>query len=161
LFDSWYADKSLIKLIKTKGIRVICQVKTNRSIKQKDGSYTSLKQHTKGVFLTEEYWIDGTLYRAEKQIAKLKKVPLGAIVFSEQFFSKQKVWSKHVHLFSTRTQDSTIQIIRAYKQRWAIEVMHRDLKQYMGFDKAMIRSKKGVVRHSILSVIAYAVLQIT
>lgn len=160
LFDSWYADKSLIKLIKTKNIRVICRVKTNRKIKQSNGGYCYLSSYSKQIELFDEYWIEGNLYRAEKQVAKFKKMPIGSLVFSEQFLSSNNLWSKHIHLFSTRKQDSIVQIIRAYKLRWAIEVMHRDLKQYLGFDKAMLRSKTGVVRHSTLCVIAYAVLQL-
>lgn len=159
MFDSWYADKSLIKLIKTKNTRVICQVKTNRSIKD-EKTYISLKNYSNNIHLTDEYWIDGTFYRAEKQVVKLKKVPTGALVFSEQYFEQHKVWSRHIHIFSTKKNNSLIEIIRTYKQRWAIEVMHRDLKQNLGFNKAMIRSKTGVVRHSILSIIAYAVLQL-
>ena len=160
IFDSWYSDKSLIKMIKTKDVRVVCQVKTNRKIKQKERTYCYLSSYTQQIDLSEEYWIDGTLYRAEKQISKLKQLPLGALVFSEQFFTSQKVWSKHIHIFSSRKEDTIVQVIRTYKQRWAIEVMHRDLKQYLGFDKAMLRSKTGVVRHSMLCVIAYAVLQL-
>ncbi|TXT58450.1 MAG: hypothetical protein BAJALOKI3v1_1320001 [Promethearchaeota archaeon] len=158
LFDSWYADKSLIKMIKTKGSRVICQVKTNRCIKHLK-KYVSLKKYSDQIHLTDKFWIDGTLYKAEKQTAKLKHVPLGALVFSEQYFEKNKVWSRHIHIFSTQKNDSIVEILRTYKQRWAIEVLHRDLKQNLGFDKAMIRSKKGIVRHTILCVLAYAILQ--
>lgn len=104
--------------------------------------------------------IDDNHYRAEKQFAKFKGVPLGALIITEQFFPSGTVWSRHIHIFSTQSQDTIIQIIRIYKLRWAIEVLHRDLKQYLGFDKAMIRSKNGVVRHSMLSVIAYAILQL-
>ena len=149
MFDSWYADNSLIKLIKTKETRVICQVKTNRSIKE-DKTYVSLKKYSDQIKLSNEFWIGGTLYRAEKQIVKLKKVPKGTLVFSEQYFVEPNTWSRHIHIFSTQKNDTLIDILRTYKIRWAIEVMHRDLKQNLGFNKAMIRSERGIVRHEFL-----------
>ena len=40
------------------------------------------------------------------------------------------------------------------------ETFHRDIKQNLGFAKALFRKKEGIVRHAILGTIAYAVLSL-
>ena len=51
-------------------------------------------------------------------------------------------------------------IIRRYRIRWFIETYHRDIKQNLGFAKVFLRKKEGIVRHSILASMAYAVLKL-
>ena len=40
-FDSWYSDKKLINKCLTKGVHIVCAIKTNRSISQKKGESES------------------------------------------------------------------------------------------------------------------------
>jgi len=50
LFDSWYSDKKLINKCKTKGILVVCGIKSNRNISLKRNTWVSLSEFS--VFLT-------------------------------------------------------------------------------------------------------------
>ena len=53
-----------------------------------------------------------------------------------------------------------MQVIRHYSVRWCIETYHRDIKQNLGFATAFFRKKKGTVRHTIFSTLAYSVLKL-
>lgn len=162
VFDSWYSDKKIIKKCMTRGIKVICAIKTNRIISTENGKWKSLASFSGGTKLKDmqPYIIDDATYKAKSIVAKLNGVPHVKIIISREWDEQKKKWGKRFHLISTDAQDTPAQIIRHYRIRWCIETYHRDIKQNLGFAAAFFRKKEGIVRHAIFSTLAYAILKL-
>lgn len=162
LFDSWYSDKDLIKKCRTKGMRVICPIKTNRLISFVKGEWPSLKEFSVTIELNklDNYFIDEKKYKIGSYTPKLNGVaPIRMLVSYEWDDDKQK-WLEPFYLISTRPSDTPIEIIRTYRIRWHIETYHRDIKQNLGFATSFVRRKQGIVRHAMLVALAYAILRL-
>lgn len=162
LMDSWYSDKKIINKCKTKGIKVVCAIKTNRNISLMKGEWISLSTFSNQITLNqfENYFIDDTKYKINRYKVKLNGVPQVNMLVSLQFNEEKKRWFKPFHLISTSLNDTIITIIREYNLRWFIETFHRDIKQNLGFGKAHLRKREGIVRHAIFVVIAYIILKL-
>ena len=160
IMDSWYSDKKIIKKCITKGIRVVCAIKTNRLIAFEYGKWQQLSTFSKRMpkRALELYLIDEKEYK----IATFK-VKLNGIPFVKMIASKQKQGKKYLrvrYLISTKKSDTPSEIIRYYETRWVIETYHWDIKQHLGFAKLFLRKKEGIVRHAIFCSIAYVVLKL-
>jgi len=162
LFDSWYSDKDLIKKCRTKGMRVICPIKTNRVISLVKGEWTPLKEFANTIQGTalDNYFIDDKEYKIGSYTPKLSGVAPVKMLISHEWDSKDKDWLAPFFLISTRTKDTPVEIIRTYRIRWHIETYHWDIKQHLGFAKSFVRKTQGIVRHAILVALAYAVLRL-
>ncbi|MFQ5621153.1 MAG: transposase, partial [Candidatus Nanoarchaeia archaeon] len=162
LFDSWYSDKKLINKCLAKGIKVVCAIKTNRNICLEKWDWQSLSTFSQNMDwkTATNYFIEDKQYQIKDYEVKLKSIPLVKLLVSHEWQETQNIWSKHFHLISTNAQDSPVQIIRQYRLRWHIEVFHRDIKQNLEFDHAIVRKKEGIVRHAIFVALAYTILQL-
>ena len=162
VFDSWYSDKKLIKKCITRGIKVVCAIKSNRTFSMEKGKWKLLLDFLKTISTRkmENYFIDEKKYKILSLVAKLSGIPHVKIIISKEWDEEKKKWGKFFYLISTNTQDTPAQIIRHYKIRWSIETYHFDIKQNLGFARAFFRKKEGIVRHAIFSTIAYAILKL-
>jgi len=162
IFDSWYSDKKIINKCTTRGIIVMCGIKTNRTISVKKGEWLSLATFSQNVAEKEmaNFLIDEGIYKIKECIVKLNGIRPVKLLISKEWNEHKKNWSENFHLISTNTRENSMQIIRHYRIRWNIETYHRDIKQNLGFAKAFFRKKEGIVRHAIFSTLAYAILKI-
>lgn len=162
LMDSWYSDKKIIKKCMTKGIKVICGIKTNRNISLKRDEWISLSDFSKNLEQSsfEDYLLDDRCYKVASFKVKLSGIPKIKMLISKEYFEDKKEWSNNFHLISTSIDDTPVKILRLYSLRWHIETFHRDIKQNLGFDKAFLRLKEGIVRHAIYVAIAYITLKL-
>jgi hypothetical protein len=160
LFDSWYSDKKIIKKCMTRKVRVVCVIKTNRTISLERGEWLPLSTFSKDIPRKEfEYYlIDENEYKVANHLVKLKGVPVVKMITSKKKEGKRH--KKKAHIISTNKKDTPAEIIRFYENRWFIETYHRDIKQNLGFDKVFVRKKEGIVRHSIFSSLAYTTLKL-
>jgi len=160
IMDSWYSDKKIIKKCMTKGIRVVCVIKTNRNIALEKGEWQKLSEFSKNIprRTFEYYLIDEQEYKVAEHRVKLNGVPFIKMIVSKK--KENKRYKKAIHIISTNVKDTPAEIIRRYETRWVIETYHRDIKQNLGFAKLFLRKKEGIVRHAIFSSIAYAVLKL-
>lgn len=162
LFDSWYSDKDLIKKCRTKGMRVICPIKTNRVISFAKGAWISLKEFTDNLKTEklDNYFIDEKKYQIGSYMPKLNGIAPIKMIVSYEWRDDEKQWLDPFYLISTRPSDTPVEIIRTYRIRWHIETYHRDIKQHLGFAKSFVRKTQGIVRHSMLVALAYAILRL-
>lgn len=162
VFDSWYSDKKLIKKCMTQKVKVVCAIKSNRTISMEKGKWELLSDFLKTLSTRnmENFFIDEKKYKITSIIAKLNGIPHVKIIISKEWNENDKKWGDFFYLISTDAQDTPVQIIRHYKIRWSIETYHFDIKQNLGFAKAFFRKKEGIVRHAIFSTIAYAILKL-
>ena len=162
MMDSWYSDKKIIKKCMTKGIKVICGIKTNRKISFRRDEWIYLSGFSKSLKNDNfgNYFIDDKKYMVASFRVKLNGIPKVKMLVSKEYCDKKKKWSSNFHLISTSINDTPVKIIRLYSLRWCIETFHRDIKQNLGFDKAFLRKKEGIVRHAIFVCIAYIILKL-
>lgn len=162
LMDSWYSDKKIIKKCLTKHIKVICGIKTNRSISLKKGEWSPLSEFSVHIPRkdVEYYYIDERKYKIAEYTVKLKGIPHVKMLVSKEYLENKNEWSNNFHLISTEVKDTPVKIIRQYNIRWCIETFHWDIKQNLGFDTVFLQKKEGIVRHAIFAVIAYIILKL-
>jgi hypothetical protein len=162
LFDSWYSEQELIRKCIRTDARVVCGVKTIRKVKlHKENKWRSLSFISNRLTLKKKIKcvVGDNEYNAWSSIAKLNHLPSIKLIISEEKNKDGKVIGE-AHLISTNPEDTVEEIIRTYKIRWCIETYHRDIKQNLGFAKVFFRRREGIVRHSILATITYAVLSL-
>lgn len=162
VFDSWYSEKKLIKKCITKGVKVVCGIKANRNVSFERGVWELLSTFSKSIKLSEleNYWIDEIKYKIGDYVVKLNGIPQVKMVASHEWCEKDEKWSGTRYFISTDVSDTPVQVIRTYRIRWFIETYHRDMKQNLGFAKAFVRKKEGIVRHAIFASLAYALLKL-
>lgn len=162
LFDSWYSDKKLIKKCLTRGLEVVCAIKTNRNVSPAKGCWERLSTFSKKQNLdeAEHYWIDEVKYQISSHQVKLKGIPPIKLLVSKEWNEEHETWSGHFHLISTNARATPVHIIRTYRIRWHIETLHRDMKQHLGFAKGFMRKPEGIVRHAIFVTLAYTILKL-
>ncbi len=162
LFDSWYSEKELIEKCIGLNARVICSIKTNRKIRISGEwfwrSLSFISERINSQKLTK-LLVEHKKYKVWTSEVKLNHLPFVKLLVSQEYSKKEKKWNK-AHIISTDTNDSLEEVICTYKIRWCIETYHIDIKQNLGFAKVFLRKKEGIVRHSILVSIAYAVLSL-
>lgn len=142
LFDSWYSDAEIINKCKKKlKAKVICGIKTNRSIRfRRSNKKWKLSFLTDRIPLKDKFnlKINEENYRITSYKVHLTKIYDLKLIISEKYNESEKTWNK-IHLISTNQKDKPEEIILTYKIRWCIETYHRDIKQNLGFAKAYFR----------------------
>lgn len=160
LFDSWYSEEKLIKKCKSIGAKVICCIKTNRILKignsWKYRKLSFISERIKSQKL-KKYFVENKIYQVWSSSVSLHKLPDVRLIISRDIGKEEP---KNFHLISTDINDSPEEIISTYKIRWNIETFHRDMKQNLGFADAFFRKERGIVRHSVFVVLAFAVLSL-
>ena len=161
IMDSWYMSVELIKLCQKRKLDVIGCVKSNRTAYFKKDEKEKLSKYYKSLkkkdFTT--FIIDESTYQIHERIVRMKHIGFVKLLISKEWNADEKKWSRPFYLISTNTEKSAVQIIRTYAERWSIETFHRDIKQNLGLEAYQVRGRKGITRHLILTVLAYAVLK--
>jgi SRSO17 transposase len=162
ILDSWYMAVEIIKLCLKKKLNVIGCLKSNRYVSFKAGEWTKLSVKFKSLKKRDFQMMivdDGT-FRVFEQVARMKHVGMVKLLISQEWISEDKKWSRPFYLISTNTNESAVQIVRTYAERWSIETFHRDIKQNLGLQACQVRGRKGITRHMILVTLAYAILKL-
>jgi hypothetical protein len=160
IMDSWYTATEIIKLCLKKSITVIGCIKSNRTVSFATGEWTKLSAYREKLKAKDfTLLVDDSTYRVHERIVRMKHVGFIKLLISQEWNATEKKWSRPFYLISTDTRKSAVQIIRTYSERWSIETFHRDIKQNLGFEAYMLRGRKGITRHLILVVLAYAALK--
>lgn len=158
VFDSWYLSKELSTFIEGLGKSWVSACKTNRIIYIK-GKRTNildyLKTITEGEFETTQ--IDGTNYTFFAKTLKMSKQGKIKIVA----LKNNKETCGYKILITHETTWKPESIIRAYRNRWAIDAFYRDAKQNLGLEDYMLRDITGIKRHWYLVFLAFTLLQLS
>ena len=161
VMDSWYMATEVIKHCLKKRLDVIGCFKSNRNVSFEIGEWTKLSTHSKTLKKKDfrVTIIDDETYRVHERIVRVKHIGMVKLLISQEWMNDEKKWSRPFYLISTNTQQSAVQIIRTYAQRWSIETFHRDIKQNLGLEAYQLRGRTGITRHLILVALAYAALK--
>jgi hypothetical protein len=172
LMDSGYDVKKVQRAIRGRGWHFLSALKSRRSVK-------SLVQHTKTPSSTgwtgiAKFFKDhrrlawtticlptksGTHMRMEFRVRHtkgyLKGVGMVQLVCSEY---KRRRKGRRKYLACSDLDTTPEQMLRGYRLRWAIEIFHKEVKQYLGFEHVAPKYFCSVETHVSLVYCAYILL---
>lgn len=159
LFDSWFLAKSIVALLQQHDLKYVSRAKSNRKILELD---MSLKEYSEQVLKASDFR-KITFKRQEKletAFAYTTILPISKLGDVKVCFIKNDLGGKvNAFLVSNNLRLSEEEIIKHYKERWAIETAYKDTKQYLGLDDFHVRKKKGILRHLTLSYLTSSYLE--
>lgn len=172
LADSGYDDKDIESLIAGKRWRFVIALKKTRSVKTEKEYATTAK--AKGWNQVEKLfkrhrWIkwatvflpknSATKKRTEFRIKQitgfLRDVGEVQLICSE---FKKKPKGRIKYLAGNDLKATARQILLAYRIRWEIEIFHKMIKMFMGFEDVAAKSFKSVISHVHWLYCAYILL---
>jgi len=162
LWDSWFNNSTTFKFVFNylipKGIHLVSMVK----LSSEKYFYNNEEYNIKEIFKSIKKWnrlgVSDILFKSviveliDKSTTDRKiigKVKLCFYKFPNQKKNKYKV------LISTNLELSAEEVLKIYTQRWGVEVMIKDLKQYMGFNQAMSSKYAPQIAHLTIICVFY------
>jgi hypothetical protein len=158
LFDSWYASNGLLKFCRRQGWHVICAIKSNRKLDDKQLSQwpqTLRHQRYQRVQLTAT---DQRLrtYLVRTRRGKLTKLSFEVCVL----ISHRHHRDTHPKYFlCTDLSLSAQQILPIYQKRWPIEVDNFYVKQHLGLADFRVQSYEATEKWFAIVFLALVFLQ--
>jgi len=148
LIDAWYTCAPILGLIIEAQWYFVAAIKQNRKILV-NGHLTYVRQLAKGPrnYTTVRLSRNRPL-RVARCLVVLPKVGTVVLLVCKQGKDVRFLISNHLDL-------STKELVDLYRQRFAIEFFHKDIKQHLGFGETFVRSHTCVQTHWTLVVIAY------
>jgi len=131
LFDSWYASSRILDHLNSLGWKFVTQLKKNRLI----NGISPKKLFT-------------TTKRGKDQIVQ------GYITPTKSFMVT--ILKHEKKLFATN--DPSVDILKVYGERWAIEEMFRFLKTSLNLEKCQAITKTSQEKHLLICILGYLVL---
>jgi SRSO17 transposase len=142
LIDSWYTSKKNLKAIEAKNWKFIADIKVNRKISEEKGVWISVSE----------------LELAEKQVKKVWLHEFGPVLIMKSTVKGEKEKYSITNDFSLIDWED---FSNTGKKRWAVEDMHRGLKQLCGLEKSYMRKARAQKNHIFCSMRAFVLLKIT
>lgn len=130
--DGEFSSQEAIQFHKDEGINFLGRIKSNRKV-EFEGKKLSLKELAQQFTYKHCHYDEKTGWRSKKLNVKIEDYEVSILII----FRKDKgVW-KPFFLVSTFANDySMAELVRIWKSRWGIEVVHRFIKQNLGFSKS-------------------------
>ena len=158
LFDSWYASNKLLKFCRRQGWHVICAVKSNRCLDEKQVSQWNRElKHRRYLRVrltatdekTRGYWV--------RQLqGRLNNVPFDVCVFISKRHPRDR---RPKYFLCTDTSLAAQAVLTIYQHRWPIEVDNFYLKQALGLGDFRVQSFEAVEKWYAIVFLALAYLQ--
>jgi hypothetical protein len=171
VFDSWYTAKELIEFIAAKGLFLVAELKSNRSLRithpqSKVWQYLKvsdliplIKQFyshkLKAIHIPQKNGKHKNLltYTFESKLKDCSTPVKVVFVFGK--WSDKDDKSFHA-LITNKISMSTRDIMLTYLLRWGIEECFRELKDTSCFDQYQVRHQKQIRRHWIMAFLAWS-----
>ena len=157
-FDTWYASKALLTLLKKHGYSYVCMIKNNRKVLYNNRFNFNVRTicllHSKKQFR----YYPGTGFYIKAVTVILPgagKVKL-AIVKNGYNASIENTRFIITDMLDTPAQS----IVKKYLCRWDIETFFRDIKQYLNFEKVQARDPKKLEGYFSAMFISFVFIQI-
>jgi hypothetical protein len=172
LTDSGYDDKDIQNVILKKGWHFISALKISRGVKTEakyaetressgwDGTDAFFRNHREIGWKTVRIFTDGPRkkrkeFRVRHADVFLKGVKKIRAVCSE---FKRKRDGRRKFIACSDLKATTRQILIAYRLRWKIEIFHKNIKMFFGFEDVASKHFTSVGSHVYLAYCAYIML---
>jgi len=155
LMDSWYACAPILLPIIEAGWIFVAAIKCNR-ILEINGKKTVIRHLAKGprdyktIRLSRKRKL-----KIAKRIVRLPKVGT-VLLFITKGGAKETRF-----LVTNDLSMGESEMVRLYRQRFGIEIFHKDIKQHLAFGHMFMRSWQGVQTHWTLVMIAYNLITLS
>jgi hypothetical protein len=173
LADSGYDSKDIENAIQTKQWKYVIALKKKRSVKtEKEDTDTSIstgwhqveqffKNHRRvkwiTVFLPKDSPVKKRMeFRIRQIMGYLRHVGKAQLICSE--FKKRSLDGRRKYLACNDLKATARQILLGYRIRWEIEIFHKMVKMFLGFEDVAPQSFDSVVSHVHWVYCAYILL---
>ena len=148
LCDSWYASNKLMDAFAQKGFQTIGAMRTNRIIYPNQVKQQA-KQFAPGICKNDPnvslVTVGKRSYYVYRYQGKMNGYKDAVVLLSSPEKSFREAKALRVFI-STHTELTAQEILNIYAKRWNIEVLFRNCKQKLAFDKCQLRKKQGITR---------------
>jgi hypothetical protein len=173
LADSGYDDQKIQKAIAAKHWKFIIALKSTRGVKTEKAYRTTKKtEDWKSVTVTfknnrktgwrtirapknggKKKWME---FRVRQIIGYLKNFGKAQLICSQ--FKTKSNKGKRKHLACNDLKATPRQIVIGYRLRWAIEIFHKEIKMFLGFEDVSAKYFSSVISHVHWVYCAYILL---
>ena len=145
LWDSWYNNSESLRFVfeklKSKSIDLVSMLKRDSQKYLYKGRYLTSKEICRSIGRWSKDNKTGIRYKSavvtvldkDSRMKAENRKPVGEIRMCFYKYPKQKGIKI---IISTYTELSEMEVLGIYLQRWAVEVIFRDLKQHFGFNQS-------------------------
>ena len=160
-FDTWYSSKELLTKLSECGYHFVCMIKNNRKVVYKNRFKLNVKTLSK-LFNKKQYrYYAGTGFYIKALSVVLPGV--GNIKMSIVKNGYNAPIEKTRFIITDLPDIAAQDILKKYLCRWDIEVFFRDIKQFLNFEKAQVRSIQklnGYLSMVLISSVFVQIIQI-
>ena len=157
LFDSYYLCPNVTRACEAKKYYYVGVAKKNRNFfpdgrdrdKRKLGTYGKNVLSRQGRAMT----CRGKKYRLAERVGRLSKLGRVKLVFSRRV--RDKSW---IAMATNATRWGALRVLNHYLDRWPIEVLFKESKQYLGLGDYQVLRYRGIQRYLCLVLIAHLLL---
>lgn len=150
LFDAWFLSKTIVAKVKMYGLKYVSRAKSNRVI---SGLGMSLKEYASTVLKANDFKevIIERRNKLKSAFVYTAILPISNLGDVKISFVKNEVDGPvKAYIVSNDLKLSGSELVRIYKERWAIETDYKDSKQYFGLADFHLRKKEGIMRYLTL-----------
>jgi hypothetical protein len=149
LTDSGYDNKELQTFVKFQGWDFVGSLKKSRSVQTATQSWQSvadLFRRTRKIGLWQTIRTNGGKKRKEFRARTLTGV-LKGVPFQVELVCSEKPNGERLFLACSLEGAPLEAIVRAYKIRWRVEIFHKEIKSYLGFEDAGLTTFDAIEAH--------------
>jgi SRSO17 transposase len=157
LFDSYYLCPAVAQACAEKNYRYVGVAKKNRNFfpDGRDRDKRKVGAYGKNVLSRDGAWqaVGGKKHRLAQRLGRLSKLGRVKLAFSRR--PQEKSW---ICLATNETRWGPARVLSHYLNRWPIEVLFKDSKQYLGLGDYQVLRFRGIERYLCLVLIAHLLL---
>jgi len=157
LFDAYYLCPTVARACQAKKYHYVGVAKKNRNFfpDGRDRDKRKLSVYGVGVLKRDGRWtpVGGKKYRLAERVGRLSKLGRLKLVFSRR--SREKSW---IGMATNATRWGAARVLSHYLNRWPIEVLFKESKQYLGLGDYQVLRYRGIERYLCLVLIAHLLL---
>ncbi len=157
LFDSYYLCPVVTRACESKKYHYVGVAKKNRNFfpDGRDRDKRRLGKYGPNVLKRDGRWtsVEGKSYRLAERVGRLSKLGRVKLVFSRR--PREKSW---ICMATNATRWGAKRVLSHYLNRWPIEVLFKESKQYLGLGDYQVLRYRGIERYLCLVLIAHLLL---
>jgi len=161
LFDSAFLNKLVVGACRERGFSFISVSKLNRVFFPFTGGKRKIASYGPGVLRKygKDIHIPGRKGKAKFRVAARAGTMRG-IGDVRVVFSRRLSDGSFIALVTDDMDLKAVDVILGYRERWPIEVMLKNLKQYLGLGDYQTTKYEGIIHHLHLCLISFQVLTV-
>jgi hypothetical protein len=157
LFDAYYLCPAVTKACEAQKYRYVGVAKKNRNFfpDGRDRDKRKISTYGRNLLSRQGCWKTHNTkrYRLAERVGRLSKLGRVKLVFSRR--PQEKSW---ICMATNETRWGAVRVLNHYLNRWPIEVLFKESKQYLGLGDYQVLGYRGIERYLHLVLIAHLLL---